>query len=157
MKMWIFWEKRQFFELTTKKRSSEFLPGKSEIFRLESNISVTGFTTPSDFEPRFTPLEDRDDIQKIHVGIMTESYSTVCRCCPQREIALASINSTNAKMYTQYGFNGLFYLGLKNVQHELWQFLSIKSRGSKCHMSSSPKSDNRRHGFAFSSLLNGTG
>ena len=28
----IFWEKRQFFELTTKKRSSEFLPGKSEIF-----------------------------------------------------------------------------------------------------------------------------
>src|SRR6218665_1090984 len=45
-------EKTQFFELT-KKSSSEFLPGKSDIFlenrtffRLESKISATGFTTP---------------------------------------------------------------------------------------------------------------
>ena len=45
------------FELTTKKRPSEFLPGKPEVFpenpkffRLESKMSATGFTTP-DFEP----------------------------------------------------------------------------------------------------------
>ena len=32
VKMWIFREKREFFELRTKKESSEFLTGKSEIF-----------------------------------------------------------------------------------------------------------------------------
>jgi len=45
-------EKRQFFELMTKKGSQNFCLkighffGKSDIFRLESKISATGFTTP---------------------------------------------------------------------------------------------------------------
>ena len=58
----IYGEKRQFFELTTKKRKkrwSEFLAwkigdfsGKSETFsaRIE-NFCNHGFTTPQDFEP----------------------------------------------------------------------------------------------------------
>ena len=31
MKMWIFWEKRKYFELTTKKKVVRIFPGKSEI------------------------------------------------------------------------------------------------------------------------------
>jgi|SRR6218665_995213 len=59
----IFWEKRQFFKLTTKKeRSSEFFAwkignfsGKSEIFWLELKIFAIGFMTPR-LRTRLAPL-----------------------------------------------------------------------------------------------------
>ena len=44
--MWIFMDKRQFFELRTKKGGLNFCLENRIFFGLESKISATGFTTP---------------------------------------------------------------------------------------------------------------
>jgi len=46
----MFWEKRQYFDLTTKKKSSEYLTGKSEIFSSGIENFSDGIHDPLDFE-----------------------------------------------------------------------------------------------------------
>jgi len=62
VKIKIFWEKRQFFELMTKKGHHNFSEIFLEIFRLKSKISVTGSMTPR-LWTRLMPLCHMGSIQ----------------------------------------------------------------------------------------------